>query len=207
MQSTLARFPLGSVLVLSVLTAGCFSEATSPRDTAVGCRGASYPDAGTSPYVLPFAVGTVIPTGLGNCSRSYHAAGRPDQYATDFDMPPGTPFVAARAGVVAAVDEDEPSEGGGAGNFVLVDHGDDTWAYYLHAPRDGIWVDVGDQVAQGDTLGVVGRSGLAGYPHLHFIVVKGDPAFPYQAIPVAFRNARPAHVPLQSYAWYEVMSY
>jgi murein DD-endopeptidase MepM/ murein hydrolase activator NlpD len=148
-----------------------------------------------------------VGTGLGNCSSSFHSAGGPDQFATDFNLPSGTPFVAARAGIVSGVLEDQPSAGGGPGNRLSVDHGDGTSALYLHSPRDGILVEVGDQVEQGDTLGVVGQSGLAGYPHLHFIVVEGSTAYPYQGIPVSFRNADPADVVLQTNAVYTVLPY
>lgn len=186
---------------------GCTPDSEPPTQTDLGCDGQTYPSAASSPYVIPFAVGTTVTTGLGNCSSSYHAPGRADQYATDFDMPTGTLFVAARGGIVSYLDEDEPSEGGGAGNMVIVDHGDGTSALYLHSPKDGILVDVGDQVQPGDVLGVVGQSGLAGYPHLHFIVVEGSTAFPYHSIPVTFRNARPTHIALKSYAQYQVLPY
>ena len=69
----------------------------------------------------------------------------------------------------------------------------------------GIHVDIGDRVdQQGDTLGVVGQSGLDGCPHLHFIVVVGDPAWPYSPVPVSLRNVLPRDVALKSHATYAV---
>jgi murein DD-endopeptidase MepM/ murein hydrolase activator NlpD len=189
-----------------MVVAACGPISSSEIPTISGCDSASYPAIETSPYVIPFAVGTTLETGLGNCSSSFHAAG-PDQFATDFNLPAGTPFVAARAGIVSGVVEDQPSGGGGAGNRMSVDHGDGTSALYLHSPRDGILVEVGDRVEQGDTLGVVGQSGLAGYPHLHFIVVEGSTAYPYQGVPVTFRNADPAHVALRTNGMYTVLPY
>lgn len=197
-------------LIILLLANGCIGSQSpdpgnadqSPR--LAGCDGQVYPDPETSAYVVPFPAGSTITTGLTNCSTSFHSAETPDRYATDFDYPAGTPFIAARAGIVADLDEDEPSSGGGAGNFVLVDHGDGTQAYYLHSPADGILVDIGDPVEQGDTLGVVGQSGLAGYPHLHFIVVEGDPAWPYSPVPVSFSNVVPRDVALKSNATYQV---
>ncbi|MBK8901879.1 MAG: M23 family metallopeptidase [Anaerolineaceae bacterium] len=138
-----------------------------------------------------------------NCSSSYHRAGEPDQYAFDFDMPVGTPFTAVRAGTVHKVVEDQPSSGGGVGNYVIIDHQDGTYGLYYHSPKDGIEVVEGDEVVQGDVLGLAGRSGLAGYPHLHFIVVEGDPTYPYHGLAISFRNALPADVVLKSYAAYE----
>ncbi len=197
--------------VLTATLSACFEDPPLLTDLPPGCETA-YPSIETTPYVVPFAVGMRLQTGLANCSASFHSAGQPDQFATDFDLPSGTPFLAARAGVVAFVQEDQPSLGGGSsngisGNAVMVDHGDGTTALYLHSPEGGISVEVGDPVTRGDTLGVVGQSGLAGYPHLHFIVVEGSLSFPYQGVPVTFGNAMPADVPLMTYSVYEVLPY
>jgi murein DD-endopeptidase MepM/ murein hydrolase activator NlpD len=208
------------IFILVLGFAGCTnSPETAPTEAAptaqtlaeyepvLGCDGQIYNDPATSPYILPFAVGASYPTGLTNCSTSFHGPGTPDQYASDFDMPEGTPFIAARAGTVYEVVEDQSSTGGGAGNYVTIDHGDNTYAKYYHSPKDGIDVEVGDEVAQGDVLGITGRSGLAGYPHLHFIVVKDQTEFPYEGIAVSFRNAIPADVALESYSEYEAAPY
>lgn len=178
------------------------SEAAEP---VKGCDGQTYPNPATSPYILPFVAGETFETGLTNCSSSFHGAGNPDQYAYDFDVPEGTPFIAARGGTVHTVVEDAPSHGdSGPGNYLRIDHHDGTFGLYYHSPQDGIDVEVGDEVQQGDVLGVVGRSGLAGYPHLHFIVVKGSPEFPYDGVAISFRNASPPDVPLKSYTSYTV---
>ena len=172
-----------------------------------GCDGQEYPVPSSSPYILPFQVGKSFQTGLTNCSSSYHAAGQPDEYAFDFNMPVGTPFIAARGGTVSMVVENAPSAGGGTGNYVLINHGDGTFAYYLHSPKDGIDVAIGDKVKQGDILGKTGKSGLAGYPHLHFIVVKDPPEYPYQGVAISFRNAKPNDVILKGQTYYMAMPF
>lgn len=190
--------------IILLLLAGCRSSPEAQANEPVaGCDGQIYLDPAESPYVLPFAVGETYKTGLTNCSSSYHGAGEPDQYAFDFDMPVGTPFTAVRAGTVFKVVEDAPSSGGGVGNYVIIDHHDGTYGLYYHSPKDGIDVEVGDKVEQGEVLGVTGRSGLAGYPHLHFIVVQGDPAFPYDGLAISFSNALPADVVLKGRTDYE----
>lgn len=78
-----------------------------------------------------------------------------------------------------------------------------TFGVYLHAPQDGIFVQKGSMVDQNQVLGLIGRSGLAGYPHLHFIVVEGDPAYPYKGIPISFNNVIPADVVLVSNKFYQ----
>lgn len=191
-------------LLMILLIVGC-SQATpgSADEPIAGCDGQIYLDPAESPYVLPFPAGEKYETGLTNCSSSYHRAGEPDQYAFDFDMPVGTEFTAVRSGTVYRVVEDQPSNGGGAGNYVVIDHGDGTYALYYHSPQDGIDVTEGEAVDQGEVLGISGRSGLAGYPHLHFIVVDGEPTYPYHGLAITFRNALPADVVLKSYAEYE----
>lgn len=200
------RTSLRRLLLLAPIAA-CNGTSPSAGPITAGCDSQTYPPIASSPYVVPFAVGMTVATGLGNCSSSFHSAGGPDQFATDFNLAAGTPFVAARPGVVSGVVEDQPSGGGGPGNRMSIDHGDGTSALYLHSPRDGIFVEVGDRVEQGDTLGVVGQSGLAGYPHLHFIVVTGSTDYPYQSIPVTFRNAEPADIALKTNGVYRVLAY
>lgn len=196
----------GAVLIAAtVVGSACFRSPIDQITNPSGCPGPPYPDPTSSPYVLPYAAGTTWSTGLGNCSTSYHAEGQPDQYAFDFDMPVGTPFVAARSGTVHQVVNDEPSGGGGSGNLVIIDHGDGTYGMYLHSPAGGVSVAVGETVAQGDVLGETGRSGLAGYPHLHFIVLTGDLTWPYTGVPVSFRNASPAHGVLRGLTVYTAL--
>lgn len=205
MNNGTKRGVTGIAVVLAAtvgVTTACLGGPSGLSGNPSGCPGPPYPDATSSPYVLPYAAGTEWSTGLTNCSSSFHAGGQPDQYAFDFDMAVGTPFIASRGGTVYEVVNGEPSGGGGGGNFVTIDHGDGTYGMYLHSPAGGISVAVGETVSQGDVLGETGRSGLAGYPHLHFIVVEGDPTWPYTGVPVSFRNASPAHGVLRGLTTY-----
>ncbi|WP_374438540.1 M23 family metallopeptidase [Inhella sp.] len=187
---------------------GGSGEAGPGNQAAAGCP-AQYPDPAHSLYVLPWAAGKTVRTGLANCSSSFHSAGRPDQFAFDFDFDEGSPFVAARGGRVKTVVNTEPSSGGGGstGNYVVIEHGDGTSGLYLHSPRGGILVQEGETVAQGQVLGVTGRSGYAGYPHLHFMVVQGEAIYPYVGVPVSFRNADPPDRVLRSYRSYRALAY
>ena len=194
------------LIASTVVSCGGDSEAAAPV-TSSGCEDGTYPPLSETTYVLPLAPGTTFDTGLTNCSSSFHGAGQPDQYAFDFDVPVGTAFIATRAGTVVQVVENEPSDGGGVGNYVVVDHGDGTFGLYYHSPMDGISVSVGETVNRGDVLGHTGRSGLAGYPHLHFIVVTGTPTYPYTGIPVSFKNVSPEHVILESHHTYTALPF
>ncbi len=60
----------------------------------------------------------------------------------------------------------------GAGNHVVIDHGDGWRTLYGHMRRGSAAVKTGDIVVAGQRLGLVGLSGMTEFPHLHFEVAK-----------------------------------
>ena len=99
-----------------------------------------------------------------------------NRYAVDFAAPSGTPVRAARAGVVMEVEggfdgggRDRANDLGRA-NFVRILHADGTMALYAHLQRGGLRVRVGQRVSAGEPIGLVGATGFATGPHLHFTV-------------------------------------
>lgn len=180
------------------------AEATEEWD-GVGCKGVEYPDWETSPYVLPFPVGETYHVSLSNCTGSYHSQGEPEEFAIDFDMPVGSLITAARAGVVVFVEES--GKGGELNNYVIVSHRDKTFAAYNHLQHDGAMVEVGDEVEQGDPIGLSGSTGLAGYPHNHFLVIQDSWDWPFVSVPITFRNAGPNPHGLAAYTDYTALPY
>lgn len=81
----------------------------------------------------------------------------------DIAAPSGTPIRAAAAGTVI-----HSGWLGGYGNLVVIDHGNGLSTAYAHA--SSILVGVGQQVAQGETVSLVGSTGHSSGPHLHFEV-------------------------------------
>lgn len=193
-------------LALLALAACTSSEPTGPVDANVGCPGAAYPSWATSPYVLPYPVDARYQVDLSNCSGSFHGVGKPDEFAIDFAMTIGTGITASRAGIVVYVEE-SGVDGGFPNNLVIVDHGDGTFAQYMHLTENGAWVSVGDAVARGDPVGLSGATGLAGYPHLHFVVSGSDWEWPYVSVPVTFSNTAANPRSLQSGLIYTALSY
>jgi murein DD-endopeptidase MepM/ murein hydrolase activator NlpD len=82
---------------------------------------------------------------------------------TDYAAPSGTKIWAAGEGRVAFV-----GRKGGYGNVVIIDHGKGIKTLYGHMSRFGKGMRVGRKVSQGETIGYVGRTGLATGPHLHY---------------------------------------
>lgn len=200
-----SRAPVLLVGTLFFGVLACFEDPAGPAPLG-GCPGADYPPWSSSPYVLPYPVGETFRTDLSHCGGSYHSEGLPDEFAMDFNMSIGTVITASRSGTVVLVEE-SGVDYGFPNNLVVVDHGDGTYAEYMHLTEDGALVDEGAVVAPGDTIGLSGATGLAGYPHLHMVVVEGDPSWPYESIPITFSNTSANPTGLLGNTAYEALPY
>jgi murein DD-endopeptidase MepM/ murein hydrolase activator NlpD len=129
--------------------------------------------AGSSGTGAPSAAGFIWPVNGPVVSGFGMRWGRMHE-GIDISASSGTPIRAAAAGTVI-----HAGWLGGYGNLVVVDHGDGLSTAYAHA--SSILVGLGQQVAQGETLSLVGSTGNSSGPHLHFEVrVNGsavDPLF------------------------------
>ncbi|HYY44106.1 MAG TPA: peptidoglycan DD-metalloendopeptidase family protein [Actinomycetota bacterium] len=95
----------------------------------------------------------------------------------DIDSYTGQPFYAAKGGRVITA-------GGisGYGNAVVIDHGGGVSTLYGHA--SALKVSVGEQVRQGQVIGLVGCTGYCTGDHLHFEVrINGNPVNPMPYLP------------------------
>jgi murein DD-endopeptidase MepM/ murein hydrolase activator NlpD len=81
----------------------------------------------------------------------------------DIAVPTGTQIRAAKAGTVSIAGSE-----GGYGNYTCVDHGGGLSTCYAHQER--ILVSVGQQVAQGQIIGISDCTGHCFGPHVHFEV-------------------------------------
>ncbi|HOO81015.1 MAG TPA: peptidoglycan DD-metalloendopeptidase family protein [Alphaproteobacteria bacterium] len=57
------------------------------------------------------------------------------------------------------------------GNGVILDHGQGLQTFYCHLKNGSIKAAPGQKINAGETLGQVGQSGFAEFPHLHFTVI------------------------------------
>ena len=90
----------------------------------------------------------------------------------DISAGTGSSYSAAASGKVVAAGWD-----GGYGNMILIDHGHGVTTRYAHSSK--LLVSVGDQVEQGQGIGLVGSTGHATGPHLHFeVIINGSTVNP-----------------------------
>ena len=73
------------------------------------------------------------------------------------------------------------------GNFVVLDIGNDLFAFYGHLQPGSIVVQEGDEVCRGQTLGRLGNSGNSDAPHLHFQINRAIP-LRGEAVPYVFEG-------------------
>lgn len=142
-------------------------------------------------YVLPFTPGEAHELTQGNCGTESH--GGRFSYAYDFRMPPDTPVLAARGGVVMRVRDANPDGTRRVGdeNFLILRHPDGELSRYIHLRQHGALVGEGERVAAGDTIALSGNSGRTSFPHLHFDVADRCGSDGCRTIPSAFLNSDP----------------
>ncbi len=81
--------------------------------------------------------------------------------ALDFTAPAGTPVLASAAGTAYRY-----YEAGGAGNYIVIDHGGGWKTYYFHL--SAFSVNHGSQVSQGQQVGITGNTGNSFGAHIHY---------------------------------------
>jgi hypothetical protein len=107
---------------------------------------------------LPFVCGDPWRLDTWGHAPALDMVREPDQHGTE-----GAPLLAAAAGTV-----NQSFYHDNAGNVIQIDHGEGWFTTYIHLESRA--VEAGAVVAQGDTIGAVGRTGPTSnnHPHLHF---------------------------------------
>jgi murein DD-endopeptidase MepM/ murein hydrolase activator NlpD len=122
-------------------------------------------------YDLPFEKGNSFALHQGYNGSFSHQ----NENALDFTMPVGTPITAIRDGIVVKLVEHNvlvcpKKECVKYNNYVIIYHNDGTFAEYTHLKRNGVLVNVGDAVTQGQVIATSGNTGFSSGPHLHLMV-------------------------------------
>jgi murein DD-endopeptidase MepM/ murein hydrolase activator NlpD len=76
------------------------------------------------------------------------------------------------------------------GNAVTLDLGGGQYAYYFHLQPGSVRVKVGERVRQGQVLGMIGNSGDAREPHLHFEITNSSAPFVGEGVPYVIESYR-----------------
>jgi murein DD-endopeptidase MepM/ murein hydrolase activator NlpD len=122
------------------------------------------------PFDWPFPG---IVSGIYGSQRIDNGVPMAAHLGVDIAAPSGTP-IHAPAGARVAIAEPYFLEG----NFTMLDHGHGVFTEYLH--QSAFKVKVGDVIARGDVIGLVGATGRATGPHSHWGLnwfdVKLDPS-------------------------------
>ncbi|MEV5540259.1 M23 family metallopeptidase, partial [Saccharopolyspora shandongensis] len=144
-------------------------------------------DDPTGAYRYPWEGGVShkVTQGNNNPSGSHNGV---QAWAFDFALPAGTQIRAAREGTVEWLQENltvnyNPSQPDGPGNRPIPLGSRDNWgnavrlrhaggftSWYFHIQADGVLVNVGDVVTQGQAIALSGNTGRSTEPHLHFQV-------------------------------------
>jgi murein DD-endopeptidase MepM/ murein hydrolase activator NlpD len=103
-----------------------------------------------------------VSSGFGMRLHPLHKAWRAHQ-GVDYAAPQGTRVRAVGDGVVEFAGQQ-----GGYGNIVILRHDASRTTAYAHLRAFGQGVRTGARISQGDTVGLVGQTGWATGPHLHY---------------------------------------
>ncbi len=196
---TLTRLASALLLAVAFGSAGYAQEGPrldSPVDCVLGedCFVQFYVDRGPGPGVLDYSCGGLTYNGHKGTDIRI-----PDLVA----MAAGVSVIAAAEGVVRAVRDGMPDisandvdpaviAGREAGNAVVIAHPGGWESQYAHLRQGSVLVRSGDQISVGQPLGLVGMSGKANYPHLHFeLRRKGITVDPFTG-ESAFEGCKPA---------------
>ena len=132
---------------------------------------------GMTPSIWP-VVGK-LESGVGGRRNPFGGRGYEYHEGQDIDAAYGTPVQAAASGRVITAGWQR-----GYGNVIYVDHGSGLSTRYGHLSE--IDVSVGQTVARGQTIGLVGSTGRSTGPHLHYEVrINNQPVDPRPYLPGA----------------------
>ncbi|MCJ1675704.1 M23 family metallopeptidase [Rathayibacter sp. VKM Ac-2929] len=169
-QLTVTRDAFGAEAKPEVLVTA--AVATELVDDASEDSAASIEDSGIAAAAWRVPVAGRISSTFGPRPDAPVAGVSAFHKGTDLAAPCGTPVVAATGGTV-----EEAGYAGSYGNWVLLENSDGIETGYAH--NSDLLVNVGDTVAAGDLIALVGSTGASSGCHLHFETrVDGSPVDP-----------------------------
>ncbi|WP_348731089.1 peptidoglycan DD-metalloendopeptidase family protein [Rheinheimera texasensis] len=183
---------VGLLLGWLLLLAGC---ASAPPDTPppVAEKTVARQQSGPVTFVHPLPGARIS----ASFARYIIKSRNRQHHGVDFAAPSGTPVLAASSGVVLSADNSSLSEA--FGNAVLIEHGDQLTSLSAHLSR--LDVQIGQWVEAGQQIGLVGQTGRATGPHLHFELWRGSvPQDPIALLPLNPQERKQALAEMQRQA-------
>jgi murein DD-endopeptidase MepM/ murein hydrolase activator NlpD len=170
------------LITLAAMIAVTGIAALLPDKTAVPAQGNSVEDT-TIEYLEVFAPneGTIMTAAFTGFSApvsgiiTSNYGYRSDPFTSETTLHRGVDIAVREGTEVKAVYRGtvvESAYNSVGGNYIILDHGNGTQSYYGHL-RTRI-VSRGDTVAQGDVIGLSGKTGMVTGPHLHFQLSYND---------------------------------
>lgn len=180
------------LLTIVVVLAGCAGSRTPQQKEARRLQKGKITEDTSYIYSLPYENGYTHRVIQGYYSAFSHK----QRAALDFKMKRGTKIFAARGGVVIRLKEDGNKGGLNKkyrpyGNLVIIQHSDGSRAGYWHLQQNGVLVNVGDTVKQGQLIALSGKTGYTALPHLHFLVWTNKDG-QWQSVPTRFATKKGA---------------
>lgn len=89
-----------------------------------------------------------------------------------------------------------------AGNYIVIECGENVYAALVHLQTSSIQVSVGQHIKKGEVIGRVGHSGNSFAPHLHFQLMDSSDIAAANGLPCAFEE----YEVFQNSEWEKVMN-
>lgn len=176
------------IVVLTISAASCTHTRPNPYE-----RSSRDEQSQFKTVFIPLPKGTPFRVSQGAFGRYTHGDGG-HEYNWDFDVPFGTPVIAAEDSKVIQIWEPD-TEGGcdrrynDSAHNLKIKHADGTVGQYVHIQSR---VKVGDHVISGQTIAVTARNGFICTPQLHFGIYLDEQHLPGtfrpQSIPLLFEG-------------------
>lgn len=146
-------------------------------------------------YKLPFPIGLTYECTQGNnenCKGCTHKSSSNDQFAFDFKLS-SQDVCASKSGKIVKVQDKYGNSGcapdangnclpSGCAkevNYIVIDHHNGEYSWYLHLTKGQMKVKEGDEVSQGEVIALSGKSGCITGFHLHYMVAKSPNWYPH----------------------------
>jgi murein DD-endopeptidase MepM/ murein hydrolase activator NlpD len=171
-------FIVGLLLGFTILKFNQSSSQVSSNSTTETAQTSTFkPDKNAPKFIYPLPQKVAVGSGFG--MRTHPVTGKQQMHSgVDMGAPSGTPIYAVADGVI-----ESSGELGNCGNGIRINHSGGYMSVYCHASK--LLVKVGQSIKSGETIALVGSTGMSTGPHLHIgVKLNGEWIDPKKVIPL-----------------------